>query len=170
MSEYFTEFPKVQSKYLQAKDFQDREVMLTFKGWKKKANEDDAPTKKNAQTWKAKLKYQLRYTYPEWAMDEAGDKRLDGQGNPFKNSNYDPAFPQGYSIVYMFDEGELECGALPLFKQFCYAKPKPGESLILTRTGKDKETVWFVKRSTFKDELPSIDVDADLHPDEDVPF
>lgn len=170
--DYHTEFPSVQSKYLKAEDFQDREVLLTFKGWKKKANEDDPSTKKNGKSWKEKLKYQLRYSYPEWAIDEAMEQRLDANGQPFKNQNYDPNYPHGYSITYLFEEGELECGSLPLFKQFCYAKPSVGEKLVITRQGKDKETVWFVKRVTHKEELPVIQVDDkdEFGADNNMPF
>lgn len=166
-----TSFPQSQNKYLKAVDFQDRELLLNFVGWKKKANEDDDPTKKGAKTWKQKLKYQLRYSYPQMAVDETGEPMVGRDGKPFQNRYYDPQFPKGYSIIYVFDRGELESGSLPLFEAFCRVAPKPNEKLLIKRTGKDKETVWLVTRangSVHPQEVPEIDVNAP--DDENVPF
>lgn len=171
---YQTSFPQSKNKFLKAESFQDKEVSLTFKGWKKKANEDDPATKPNAKTWKQKLIYVLRYSYPEFALDEAGEKKLGKDGQPFRNSYYDPNYPKGYSIIYAFNEGELESGSKPLFEQFCMVAPRPGERLLIKRTGKDKETKWFVTRASerfHKDDVPTIDVNAsELQPDENLPW
>lgn len=170
---YNTDFPKPKSLYLKAEMFQDREIPLVFKGWKKKANEDDPPTRRNAQTWKQKMKYQLRYSYPEFAIDEVGQQRLGSDGKPFRNAYYDPNFPQGYSIVYAFDEGDFESGSKPLFEAFCMLSPKSGERILIKRTGADKETKWSVKRATIGDvhpqELPEIQTN-ELDPDSEVPW
>jgi len=167
-----TSFPGQNNKYLKPADFQDQKVTLTYQGWKRKPNVDDPPTKKNAKTWKQKLIYQLRYSYPEYAVDEAGEKRLGRDGNPMRNSFYLPEYPQGYSIVYVFDEGELESGSLPLFKAFSYAGLQPGDKVSIKRVGKDKETQWFVRKV-----VPVMDVDTrmivtedELKPDDEVPF
>jgi len=174
----YTDFPTNNSKFLKTDNFQDREVLLTYRGWKKKANEDDPVDKKNRKTWKEKLKYILRYSYPEWAIDTTtGEKMLGKDGQPFQNRYYDPMFPQGYSIIYVFDEGELETGSKPLFEAFCAARPKPGERLLIHKTGKDKETVWTVSRpgalkNVHPQELPEVNIDdsPELKPDEDLPF
>jgi len=155
-----TSFPQSTKKYLKAADFQDNPKTVTFLGWKKKGNEDDP---KNKKTWKDKLDYMLRYSYPEMAIDpRTGEQRLH-EGKPFKNSNYDPNFPRGYSIVYVFSNGELESGSLPLFEAFCNVGPQPGEKLTIVRRGKDKETVWSVMRTNgavHKPEVPEIDFDS----------
>lgn len=177
-----TQFPKLKDQYLKADSFQDREVLVTFQGWEKKANEDDPPTRKNAQTWKQKLKYQLKYSYPEYAIDEAGEKRLGEDGQPFKNSNYDPAFPQGYSIIYHFIEGKMDSGSVPLWRAFCRVAPEPGDELLISRTGKDNiDKKWFIKKptrqvATTDDGVPEIDFndpkysgDPEVNKDE-VPF
>lgn len=164
-----SEFPENNSKkYLNSKDFQDQKRNLTFIGWEKKANED-RPARGNAPatTWKQTLKYCLRYSYPQWATDEAGLQRLDKSGQPFENSNYDPRYPQGYTIVYNFEEGSFDSGSLPLWKAFCSVKAKSGNRLVIGKTGKDKETVWTVKKLTSEgslsqasnEEVPSIDRD-----------
>ena len=171
-----TAFPQSNNKYLKAESFQDREVTLTYKGWEKKANEDDDPTKKNAKTWKQKIKYQLRYSWPEWAIDETGEKMLGSDGQPFRNRYWDPKHPHGYSIIYYFEEGQLESGSKPLFESFCMVGPKPGEKLTIKRTGIDKETKWFVRRygaltNVHPQEVPEIQVgNEELGPDEDLPF
>ena len=174
-----TQFPKPNDQYLKADAFQDQEVLLTYKGFDKKANVDDPPTRKGARSWKEKLKYCLRYSYPEWAMDEAGEKRLGTDGQPFKNANYDENYPQGYSIIYYFEEGQLESGSLPLWKAFCRANPAIGTELFISKTGKDKETKWSVKKiqkQIHTDDVPSIDFndpkysgDPEVNKDE-VPF
>ena len=173
----YTQFPKQESKFLKAENFQDQEITLTFKGWDKKANEDDAAGKKGGMTWKQKLKYQLRYSYPEWAVDEAGEKIIGKSGEPFQNRNYDPNYPHGYSVIYFFEEGQLESGSLPLWNAFSFVNPVPGERLTISRTGKDKETKWRVvralnvKTSVHPQEFPEIDVTRDeMQPDEDVIF
>jgi len=106
---------------------------------------------------------------------------LDKNGKNFKNRNYDPNYPHGYSIVYYFDIGKLESGSLPLWNEFCQKQPKPGEHLLIGKTGKDKETRWFVQTAGQRDflpgeELPSFDVDAprgkalSAEGEEEVPF
>lgn len=168
------EFPKNNSTYLKTSLFQDTEVPLTFKGWDKKANED-REVKGQKKSWKESLKYCLRYSYPEYAKDEAGEYRLDKNGKQFKNSNYDPNYPHGYTIVYHFDEGDLETGSLPLFQAFCSVRPKMGEVVLIFKTGIDKETKWRVKRASSdfvpqehpKDELPEIQLEAS---GEEIPF
>lgn len=179
-----TEFPKQANSYLTAKSFQDQLLTLTYKGWEKRANEDrPARGKMPATTWKQNLKYVLRYSYPQYALDEAGEKKLNADGQPFKNSNYDPNYPQGYTIVYHFEEGVFESGSLPLFKAFCMVRPAPGDILVIGKTGFDKETKWAVKKAT-KDthhvlrgdqEVPEIDFNSpefsgDPDPDNSVPF
>ena len=83
------DFPKSTNKYLKASMFQDQEIRLTFIGWEKKGNEDiEGQNGKAGISWKQRLKYQLRYSYPEWALDEAGEKLTDKSGNPFKNKFY----------------------------------------------------------------------------------
>ena len=155
-----TDFPKSNSNYLKATIFQDQEMPLTYKGWEKKGNEDITAKGGNAGiSWKARLKYQLRYSYPEFAIDEIGEKMLDKDGNQRKNRNYDPDYPQGHSILYHFDEGVLESGSLPLFQAFCMVRPAPGELITIKRTGEGKETKWFVKKITQKD----------VHPKDDLP-
>lgn len=166
-----TDFPDDFGKYIKASDFQDTDVTLTFLGWEKKANEDDPNTKKNPRTWKQKIKYVLRYSYPEIAVDEAGDQILNEDGEPFTNRYYDPAFPKGYTIVYHFEQGDLESGSLPLFRAFCKVKPKPGESVIISRTGENKETKWSVKRVEHHPGAGKIQISQDeMEPDSDVPF
>ena len=177
------DFPKQQSAFLKAENFQDQLLTLTYKGWDQKTNEDrPARGKMSATTWKQTLKYQLRYSYPEFQLDEAGEKVLDDAGNPRKNKNYDPAYPHGYSITYHFEEGTLESGSYPLFNAFCLVRPAPGDRLVIGKTGKDKETVWSVKKvqagqtqiaSSDKD-IPDIDYSSpeysgDPNPDE-TPF
>ncbi len=169
------DFPKSNSTFLKTSMFQDQEVPLTFLGWDKKANED-REVKGQKQSWKESLKYCLRYSYPEMAKDEAGELRLDKNGKPFKNSNYDPNYPHGYTIVYHFQEGDLETGSLPLFQAFCGVRPSPGELVLILKTGTDKETKWRVKRASGafvpqqhpKDELPEIQLDEPEQ--ESVPF
>lgn len=171
-------FPQSKSTFLKATDFQDTDKILTYQGWDKRANENrEARGKMPASTWQQNLKFCLKYSYPEYAIDPAtGEKRLDSGGQPFKNSNYDENFPHGYMIVYNFDEGVFESGSSPLFKAFCKANPKPGDILVITRTGQKEETKWSVskvKNAFPKDDVPSRDVnefrDSELEPDEDLP-
>jgi hypothetical protein len=170
-----TEFPKSENKFLQASMFQDQEIPLTYLGWERKGNED-ITTSKGLISWKERLKYQLRYSFPEWAMDEAGEKRLDKNGNPFRNKYFDSAFPKGYSIVYHFQEGTLESGSLPLFEAFCLVRPRPNELISIGRTGKEKDTKWSVKKITSvgastTDDVPTIQLDeSELQPDSEIPF
>lgn len=162
------DFPVSTSKYIKADIFQDSEITLIYKGWDKKGNED----RPGKSTWKDNLKYQLRYSYPEWAIDTTtGEKMLDKNGNPFKNSNYDPKYPQGYSIIYHFEEGQLESGSLPLFKAFSMVRPAPGDRVCISRTGKDKETKWKVRRvvkgephSVSMSDIPTIQIDEEEQP------
>lgn len=169
-----TDFPEPTNSYLKPANFQDNQVTLTYLGWDKKANEDDPSDRNNAKTWKQKLKYQLRYSYPEWAVDEANEKLVGQDGQPFRNKFYDPNFPQGYTIVYKFEEGELETGSLPLFNAFCLIRPKSGDKVTISRTGEGKDTKWKVTKGE-----PVVDMDTgktvdpeygDLEPDEEVPF
>ncbi len=157
------EFPKLSSNFLSAASFQDTGLILTFRGWEKIANEDrPARGRFPATTWKQTLKYALKYSYPEFAIDEAGEQRLDKNGQPFKNSNYDPEYPHGYTVAYLFEEGRLESGSLPLFRAFCALQPKVGEVLLIGKTGKDKETKWTVQRASkvHPDDVPEINLDA----------
>ena len=158
-----TGFPKANTSFLKASDFQDQEIPLTFKGWEKKANTDREVNGKVVATWKQNLKYMLKYTYPQFAIDEAGEQRIGKDGKPFQNSNYDPKFPQGYTIVYHFEEGQLESGSLPLWNAFCHVSPEPGDQLVIGKTGLEKETKWKVRRalnkSAVQGELPSIQLD-----------
>lgn len=176
MSELQQDFPKRENQFLKASAFQDSDIPLTFIGWKKKANED-IETKSGKVEWKKRLKYMLRYSYPEFALDEAGEKQLDKDGNPKKNGNYDPNFPKGYSIVYAFEEGVLESGSLPLFNAFCMVRPKKGDVITIRREGIDKETKWFVRKSAGAVHAQTnekvIHVDSEygpLAPDEETPF
>ena len=142
------EFPKSDNKYLKGSDFQDQRTELTFVDWDKKANEDDPEDRKNPRTWKEKVKYTLRYSYPQWATDEVGDKRVGSDGKPFENKNWDPNYPHGYSVIYKFEEGELDSGSLPLFNAFCKVRPQSGDRISILRTGVDKDTKWQVKKVT----------------------
>ena len=139
------DFPERKNAYLKAEDFQDNETTLTYLGYDEKPNEDDPKGQKGGRTWKEKLKYQLRYSYPQMAVDEAGEQRVGKDGEPFQNRHWNPEYPHGYSIVYHFDEGDLESGSLPLFDQFCIRRPKSGEKVAILRTGKDKETKWSLR-------------------------
>jgi hypothetical protein len=139
------EFPNIQSKYIKGADFQNNPTVLTFRDWCEEPNKDDEPGGKFTKTWKEKLKYILPYTYPEWAMDTiSGEKKVGRDGKPFKNQFYKSEFPQGYSIKYIFDEGEMKSGSLPLFKAFCRIKPIFGDKVRITRTGEGKDTSWTV--------------------------
>lgn len=158
-----TDFPSPKNAFLKASMFQDQEIPLTYKGWDKKSNEDRT-IGGVLKSWKANLKYMLRYSYPEFAIDEAGEQKLDKEGKPWRNKYYDKDFPRGYSIVFHFEEGDLESGSLPLFEAFCMVKPRPGEMLTIKRTGIDKETKWFVKKVTSKegadpDGLPTVQLE-----------
>ena len=178
--DYEQDFPKRENQFLKASAFQDSDIPLTFLGWKKKGNED-IETKSGKVEWKKRLKFMLRYSYPEFALDEAGDKQLDKDGNPKRNGNYDPAFPKGYAIVYAFEEGVLESGSLPLFNAFCMVRPKKGDVITIRREGVDKETKWFVRKAQngavhaqtkepvihLENELVSPD---ELAPDEEISF
>lgn len=170
-----TDFPKNNNSFLKTSMFQDQEVPLTYLGWDKKANED-REVKGQTRSWKENLKYCLRYSYPEYAKDEAGEFRLDKNGKQFKNQNWDPNYPHGYTVVYHFQEGDLETGSLPLFQAFCAIRPSPGEIVLIHKTGTDKETKWRVKRASGdfkpqqhpKDELPEIQLEAGS--DEEAPL
>ena len=162
--DYEQDFPKRENQFLKASAFQDSDIPLTFIGWGKKGNED-IDTKDGKIEWKKRLKYQLRYSYPEFALDEAGEKQLGKDGQPRRNGNYDPKYPKGYSIVYKFEEGTLESGSLPLFNAFCMVRPKKGDVITIRREGIDKETKWFVKKSATAShaqtkEVPVIDLDS----------
>lgn len=142
-----TDFPKSDNKFIKADMFQDQELPLTYKGWEKHGNEDRT-FKGKTRSWKENLKFQLRYSYPEYAIDEAGEKRTGKDGKPFTNRFYDPKFPKGYTIRYFFEEGQFESGSLPLWNAFCMVRPKVGDLLVIGKTGKDKETKWKVKATS----------------------
>lgn len=173
-----TSFPQSTNKYLKAENFQDREVTLTFKGWERKPNEDDDPkTTKTPRTWQQKIKYVLRYSYPEFAIDTVtGEKMVGKDGQPFRNRYYDPRLPHGYTIIYYFEEGQLESGSKPLYESFCAIGPRPGEKIVIKRTGTDKETKWFLRpygplKNAHPEDVPSIDVEEGLEPDDSaLPF
>lgn len=177
-----TEFPKSESSFLNAKDFQDNPKIVTFKGWERKPNEDKpAMGKRPATSWRDTLKYCLAYTFPEWALNkETGEQRLDKDGKPFRNSNYLPEFPHGYTLVYHFEEGVLETGSAPLFEKFKRLQPQKGEKLTMVRTGAVKEEMkWDVRRTTdsvHPQELPEIQTDRGADPEwmgkaeEEIPF
>lgn len=159
MSEINQEFPESTDLFLKAVDFQDNEQEVVFQGWKKKSNEDDSSTRKNPRTWKEKLDFTLSYSYPEKAKDKAGDPVLDNEtGQPITNKYWDAEHPHGYSVVYIFDNGELESGSKPLFETFCRLRPKKGETISILRTGTGLETAWTIKR--VKPGIPDIQVDA----------
>lgn len=162
------DFPEVANKFFKHEDFQDNPINLTFEGWKRVHNEDRT-FKGVTRTWKENIKYVLRYSYPEWAIDTTtGEKRLDSNGNPFRNKYWMPEYPQGYTIQYQFAEGKMDSGSLPLFAAFCKLRPKPGDRITIKRTGKDKETKWAVRRNEV---LPEIDFsDKELQPDNEIPF
>jgi len=159
------DFPKSDGDYLKVSSFQDQKLNLTYRGWEKKANEDRKDKSGSISSWKQNLKYVLRYSYPEFALDEAGERIKDADGNDKMNRYYDADFPHGYTIVYHFDEGKLETGSLPLFKAFCAVRPAVGEVLSIGKTGKDKETKWEVRRVE-KKPLP----DAQIGDSEESPF
>lgn len=149
-------FPKSDNKYIKGSDFQDNETTLTFLSWEKKGNVDrEGKNGKPGTTWKQNLKYQLRYSYPKFAVDEAGEKILDSDGKPFVNKHYDENFPNGYSIIYKFEEGQLDSGSLPLFNAFCKAQPSKGDTVKILRTGVDKETKWKVTKVREKNQESS---------------
>jgi hypothetical protein len=161
-----TEFPKSDKNYLNAKDFQDNEKIVTYRGWERKANEDrPAKGKMAASTWQQNLKYCLKYTYPEMAIDPmTAQQRLDSKGQPFKNSNYLPEYPHGYTIVYHFDEGLFESGSSPFYEKFKSLQPKPGETLVISKTGLKENTKWAVNRvkNAFPQDVPDLDADRDF--------
>jgi hypothetical protein len=153
-----TEFPKSSSStYLSAKDFQDTTKTLTYLGWERKANIDRMKDGKVTKSWVDCLDYCLKYSYPEMATDKAGRPVCDEAGVPMRNRNWMPEYPQGYSIVYKFEEGDLESGSSPLFNAFKRLQPVSGEQITIKRTGQLLETKWFVGRPS--KEVPSLDVD-----------
>lgn len=175
-----TEFPKSDSQFLKAEQFQDNEMALTFKGWEKKANVDLLDKDGNCKmNWKQRLKYCLKYSFPEYAVDETGEQMKGKDGKPFRNRHWDSAYPQGYSIVYHFDEGTLESGSKPLWDEFCAKRPAPGEVITIIRTGQAMETEWTIQRppkaKTAVPGIPDIQIknepdELDRIPTEDVPF
>jgi len=164
------QFPDLKTEYIKTEDFQDNPTTLTYKGFEYAPNEDDGPDskKKTKMTWKQKLKYCLKYTYPEIATDEAGDPIMGNDGKPFVNRYYQAKYPHGYSVKYNFEEGSLETGSLPLFKRFCQLQPTEGERITLLRTGVDKETKWTVTRA--KAGVPSAPPADDISDDELADF
>lgn len=157
-----TQFPKAEfGNFLTPKDFQDNEITLTFRGWERKANADRMKDGKLVKSWKDCLDFCLKYSFPEWAKDKAGEPILNDDGQPVRNRNWMPEYPQGYSIVYHFDEGTLESGSSPLFNAFKRVQPKVGEKLVLMRTGEKTETVWHLCRASErkKNDVPELDVD-----------
>jgi len=140
-----TQFPKPKNRFFRGKDFQDTTVQVTFKGWERVANQDDPPATQNLRTWKQKLKYQLAYSYPEWAIDtQTGEKQKGRDGKPYQNRNWDERYPYGYTIRYYFEEGQFESGSKPFYDQMCLLQPKVGDQLNIRRTGEGKETIWFI--------------------------
>lgn len=135
-----TEFPqgKAGNKFIKADAFQDRPLTLTYQGWEKKGN--------NGEDWKDKLDFNLKYSYPQFALDKAGQQQIGRDGKPMENSNYDPDFPHGYSVNYIFNEGTINSGSLPLFREFCRVNPKPGDSLSLLRTGQGVKTTYSISK------------------------
>lgn len=155
-----TQFPKLTGSFLKPADFQDNPTVLTYRGWEKKANVDRTDKEgRLVKSWKDCLDFVLKYSYPEWAKDKAGEPILDDDGKPMRNRNYDPTYPQGYSIVYHFDEGTLESGSMPLFKAFSKLQPQVGEKVSILRTGEKTDTEFFVKRAETASEFPEHDVD-----------
>lgn len=154
-------------------EFQDNPTHLTFLGWKRKANEDRKDAQGNiTKSWKDCLDYVLKYSYPEYAKDKAGEQLLDKKGAPLRNRNWLPEYPHGYSIVYSFEEGTLESGSYPLFLAFCRTQPKPNERLILKRTGEKTDTEWHLQRASapvHQSEVPDLDVD-EFGADTNTPF
>jgi len=177
MNDYEQDFPKMENNFLKASVFQDQDIPLTFKGWKKKANEDITKKDGTIIPRKSQVKYTLRYSYPEWALDENGEKALGKDGNPFKNRNFDPKYPHGYTIIYAFEEGTLNSGSLPLFNAFCMVRPKAGDVITIRREGEGQETKWTVKKvmqgsvhAQMKEKVIDVDEDFRMTPDEEVPF
>lgn len=163
-----TNFPKSQSDYIKADVFQDSQIPVRYIGYSKKANEDRT-VKGKVVSWKESLKFTLRYSYPEMAKDEAGELRLDKEGKPFQNQNYDPNYPHGYSIIYHFDIGNFESGSLPVWNAFKQLQPKPGDHLLISKTGKDKETRWTIKKAGSPEEKV-YDVDRSRAEQDQEPF
>ena len=156
-------FPTPKNRYFKAKDFQDNQVILTFKGWEKEANADIAAKgEKQGMSWKARLKFMLRYSYPKIAVDEAGEQIIDTDtGEPMINSNYDENFPKGYTIKYHFEEGVLTCGSLPLFNSFGIVQPKPGDKIGILRTGEGVETEWKVTKAKIAKDFSDAEFSGD---------
>lgn len=168
-----TEFPKSENTYLEAKDFQDQEKVLTFKGWKKKGNEDKKDKKGNITSWENRVQYMLKFSYPEMAFNpKTGQPILDKNGKPLRNRNYDPDFPHGYSIVYAFEEGTLECGSNPLWEKFCLVRPKVGDVISIKRVGSGMDTEWVIKKvgseKTGFDGFPEVQVDTTPDPLDEI--
>ena len=147
MSDLNADFPQSANtkKYFKAEDFQDKEVTLNYLGWKKKPNEDT-----KTMSWKDRLKYVMRYSYPQFALDEAGEKKLNEDGTPWQNGNWDPLYPKCWFVVYVFEEGEFDNGIFPLWKLFRKMNPKPGDQVTIGKTGTMKDTVWTMKVNEFK--------------------
>lgn len=166
---YENEFPKLENAFLKAQVFQDQDVPLTYRGWRKKANEDIQTKDGLKIDWKKRVKYCLRYSYPEFALDESGEKIVK-DGKPMRNRNYDDKFPKGYSIEYKFDEGTLESGSLPLFSAFCMVRPSIGDQIIIRREGEGKETKWHVRKVVGSVSAQTKGQENnELEPDDDVP-
>lgn len=143
---YETEFPHATDRFLKPSDFQDRRIALTYKGWQRKHNEDDPPERKNGRKWQDKVQYTLSHSYPEWAFNIKSGERIMENGKPVRNRNWLKEYPQGYSIVYLFEEGKLECGSMPLYLEFGLVRPLVGEKLYIKRTGKTTETKWSINK------------------------
>ena len=166
-------FPKPDKKFFKPQDFQDNEMILTFKGHEKKHNEDlPAKNGKPGMSWKDRLKFVLPYSYPEWAFDKTTGQQLTGNdGKPFRNRYWDPKFPQGYTIIYHFEEGQLDAGSRPLYEGFGSAGVKPGDKVAILRTGKEKDTKWRVRRIRKEgEELQTIQLDDLGGNSEEAPF
>lgn len=159
------QLPKLKTQYLRAEDFQCNETILTYLDFDQKGN-FDVVDESGAIKRKAKdvVKFQLSRSYPEWAIDkDSGEKRLDKNGNPFRNQYWDAKFPMGWTPLYKFEEGDLECSSKPFYELMMRLQPSEGDRISILRTGKDKETKWFVKRVgkavSMANDVPELDVD-----------
>jgi len=179
------DFPKPKNSFLKAADFHDNKTTLTYVKWERKSNDDRTDKDgKVVKKWQDCLDFNVKYSFPEFPKDKAGEPMKGKNGEAMRNSNYRPEFPRGYSLVYTFEEGVLESSAGSLWNQLCQLQPKSGEQLTLLRTGKTiVEMKWTVRRASNSD-VPEIDTDEfdraqatkprfsaeEMRPDEDVPF
>jgi hypothetical protein len=165
------DYPKINSSYLRSSDFQDNPTTLHFVKCEYVSNEDDAPdsNKKTKLSWKDKRKFVVGKSFNQFKINDMGEQELDEQGNPEKNPWYLPEYPRGYTIRYTFEEGVLESGATPLWREFCKKRPKEGDVLLIGKTGVMAETRWSVKILGKGNEMPEHDVD-EFGADTKLPF